>query len=133
MTKYEMFRFETANFIVRATIEHDQDVDTSFDETGETQEKLNSGEWQAFVTTVTVMTGSGIKLGSDTLCGSIYAEPREFFSDHRDPNAMNRNSSIMRAVKGDNCVICHYFPGMVREAIAEARKTLANLPRLRAA
>ncbi|MGY3615690.1 hypothetical protein [Bradyrhizobium sp. USDA 10063] len=128
-----MFRFETANFIVSATIRPDHDVDISFDETDETASKLESGEWQAFTTTITVMIGSGIELGSDTLCGSIYADPAEFFSSHRDPNPMNRNCSIMRAAQGDKRVICHYFPDMVREAIRNARKTLHNLPKVRAA
>lgn len=130
MSKTEMFRFETANFIVRATIEEDCDVDTSFDETGETAEKIDDGEWQAFHTTVTVTTKSGVLLGRDDLGGSIYGKPADFFTAHRDPNAMNRNSSIMRATKG-NVVICHYFPSMVSEAVAAARKTMANMPKLR--
>jgi hypothetical protein len=35
---------------------------------------------------------------------------------------MNRNCSIMRAARGGNVCICHYFPGMVAEAINAARK-----------
>jgi hypothetical protein len=127
----EMFRFETANFIVRATIQPDNDVDTSFDETGETDAKLSSGEYQSFGTIVRVATRDGIELGCDSLWGSIYANPRDFFADHRNSDAMNRNSSIMRAAQGENVAICHYFPDMVREAIRDARKTLTNMPKLR--
>ena len=34
--------------------------------------------------------------------------------------------SVMRKTKGDNAVICHYFPSMVSEAIADARRTLGD-------
>jgi hypothetical protein len=129
----EMFRFETANFIVRATIEPDTDVDISYDETNETRDKLESGEWQAFGTVVTVTTRNGIELGQDSLWGSIYGDPAEFFSDHRSADPMNRNCSVMRAARGNNVVIGHYFPDMIAEAIAAARKTLATMPKVRAA
>ena len=56
-----------------------------------------------------------------------------FWTDHRDSDPMNRNCSIMRAARGGNVVICHYFPDMVRTAVDEARKALANIPYLRAA
>ena len=128
--KTEMFRFETANFVVRATMESDWDVDISFDETSETRDKLDSGEWQAFGTVVTVELDGAI-LGTSSLWGSIYADPAEFFDAHRAPDPMHRNCSLMRAAKGDRVAICHYFPDMVREAIGEARKTLATLPKMR--
>jgi hypothetical protein len=127
--KTEMFRFETASFVVRATVQEDSDVDVSFDETSETRDKLNSGEWQAFGTIVTV-EHNGRVLGESSLWGSIYAKPAEFFDAHRAPDPMERNCSIMRAAKG-RVAICHYFPDMVREAIGEARKTLATMPKLR--
>lgn len=110
--KLQMYRFETANLIVRATIEPDSDVDTSFDETGETKAKLASGEYEAFGTVVTVSTTSGIKLAESSLWGSIYAVPSDFFTEHRGNPG-------------------HYFPDMVREAVAEARKALAGMPKLK--
>lgn len=130
--KTEMFRFETDNFTVRATIEADQDVDISFDETDETRDKLASGQWMAFGTIVTV-EHAGIELGSASLWGSIYAKPHEFFSDHRGADPMNRNCSIMRAANGGNTSICHYFPDLVKEAIEDARRTLAKMPKVRPA
>lgn len=131
MCKTQMYRFETANLIVRATIEPDSDVDASFDETGETQAKLASGEYEAFGTVVTVSTSSGIKLAESSLWGSIYSRPSDFFEEHRAADPMQRNCSLMRAANGGNVSICIYFPDMVREAIAEARKALANMPKLK--
>ena len=113
--KTETFRFETANFVVRATIQPDCDVDISFDETSETRDKLDSGEWQAFGTIVTV-EHKGIVLGESSLWGSIYAKPADFFTEHYGSRPKGFGS---------------YFPDMVREAIGEARKTLATMPKLR--
>ncbi|MGY2987688.1 hypothetical protein [Bradyrhizobium sp. USDA 4508] len=127
----EMFRFETANFVVRATIHPDSDLDLSWDESGETQANLESGLWQAFGTVVTVSTRDGIELGCSSLWGSVYEKPGEFFSDHRSADPMNRNCSIMREANGQNVSICHYFPGMISEAIADARKAIASMPRIR--
>ncbi|MEY9235380.1 hypothetical protein ABIF78_007703 [Bradyrhizobium japonicum] len=130
MTKMEMYRFETARFIVRAIIRNDCDMDTSWmDE--ETKANIACGLWQAFGTIVTVETKDGIKLGSDSLWGSVYENPAEFFSDHRSADPMNRNCSAMRAARGGNVRICHYFPDMIRQAVSDARKRLANMPKLK--
>jgi hypothetical protein len=131
MSVLEMYRFKTRNFVVRAYIESDIHVDASFDETGETRAKLDSGEYEAFETTVEVLTATGIKLAESSLWGSIYARPADFFQEHRNPNPMERNCSLMRAARGDNVAICSYFPEMVREAIGEARKAIANMPKVK--
>ena len=102
----EMFKFETANFVVRAVIEPDDDVDLSFDETNETAEKVASGEWQCFGTIVTVSTRDGIELGKDSIWGSVYENPADFFKEHR--GARGQYGS--------------YFHDLVRGAISEARK-----------
>lgn len=130
MSKTEMYRFETAQFVISATIRNDCDIDTSWmDE--ETKDNINSGLWQSFGTIVTVSTKDGLELGSDSLWGSVYESPAEFFSDHRSADPMNRNCSAMRAAKGGNVCICHYFPDMVRQAIGEARKRLRTMPKLK--
>lgn len=129
----EMWKFETAQFVIRAVIEQDYDLDLSWDDDGETRAKLESGEYQSFGTTVTVSTRSGHELASNSLWGSIYADPREFFTAHRDADPMNRNCSIMRATKGSSTCICHYFPGMVTDVVQEARKVLATMPKIKAA
>ena len=127
-----LWTFSTARFRVVCEIEPDFDLDLSFDDTGEVAEKLESGEYTAFQTRVAVYL-DGNQIAADYLGGSIYANPEDFVTDHRDPDPMNRNSSLMRAERGDNVSICHYFPGMVSEAIAEARKALSNVPTIRAA
>lgn len=117
----EMWRFETANFVIRATIEQDYDLDLSWDEEGEARDKLDSGEWQSFGTVVTV-SHKGIELGEDSLWGSIYAEPRDFFREHIGLAAKSR---------ADGRNYGSYFSGMVREAIGHARKALATMPKVR--
>jgi hypothetical protein len=118
-----IWSFETKNFLVTASIVPDNDLDLSWDESHEIGDKLESGEYQAFGTIVSVYH-KGKEIGSDSLWGSIYSDPREFFQDHRSADPLNRNSSIMRAAKGERAVICHYFPDMVRGAIRDARNTL---------
>lgn len=126
-----MWQFTIGRFTIRAAIHPSQDIDLSWCETGETARNLDSGEWEAFDTCVSVEF-NGVEIASDWLCQSIYADPREFFTDHRCADPMNRNCTIMRAAwRGEGnpdakVLICHYFPDMVRTAIAEARAWLAS-------
>ena len=125
------YRFETAQLVVRAEIEPDYDLDLSWDEGGETAAKLDSGEYVAFSTLVTVEhKASGAVLATESLCGSIYADPAEFFTAHRNSPDEYRNTL---ANKARGVVICHYFPDMVATACAAARKALASMPRVRSA
>jgi hypothetical protein len=136
-----VWTFRTARFSIVLQIEQDYGYQYDGDDPeGETQAKLDSGEYVAFDSRVRVFFHSDrgpIEVGSDSLGGSVYAagEVPEFWTAHRDPNPMNRNCSIMRAnhPAGPMVAICHYFPDMVKQAIAEARATLAELPTLRAA
>lgn len=106
-----LWTFETANFRIEWNISPDDDVDTSFDETGETLEKLNSGEWFAFVSEMRcVHKQTGIELATDYLGGSIYANPKDF-RDHI--GAQGRWGS--------------YFKDMVHSVCKDARKTLSQL------
>lgn len=140
--QYEtVWSFKTARFTVALQIAQDYGYQyDGDDEDGETQAKLDSGEYVAFDSRVVVKLGS-ISYGSDYLGGSVYAagEIAEFWTAHRDQDAMNRNCSIMRAAwRGEGnpdakISICHYFPDMVRQSIAEARKLLAEVPHMRAA
>jgi len=119
-----IWKFNTANFTVRFDAAPDDDLDLSWDTDGLTGAALHNGELVAFVARVTVNDRhTGKTLGWDTLHGCIYDSAEQFATSHRDPDPMNRNCSIMRAAKG-TIVICHYFPGMVAEAIKEARATL---------
>jgi hypothetical protein len=118
-----IWQFETENFIVRMSCDYDNDVDISWDETGETAEKLASGEWTAYVFHAEVIeSATGTTIGEDYLGGSIYADPEDF-RDH-----------VGLAIKSreDGRNYGSYFTDMIREAIREARKTYAKArPRLR--
>lgn len=127
-----VWEFKTARFTVALEIAHDDSYRyDGEDADGSTQFDLDTGELVAFDSRVVVEL-DGQEIGADHLGGSVYRAGDEsaFWTDHRDPDPMNRNCSIMRAARGENCVICHYFPDMVRVAIAEARKTLATRPAL---
>lgn len=132
-----VWSFRTARFAVYLEISPDWHY--QYDGGGpddETQSKLDSGEYVAFDSRVSVLL-DGVEIGSDSLGGSVYAADGvdAFWTAHRDPDAMNRNCSIMRAAHpaGPMVSIGHYFPDMVRQAIAEARQHVANVPHMRAA
>lgn len=127
-----LWKFETARFKVTLDWEWEQYPDISWDETDETRENLESGKWGCYSFRVRV-TVDGRELSVDYLGNSIYEDVTKFVTAHRDPNPMNRNCSIMRAARGGNVCICHYFPGMVSEAISAARKALCDVPRVRCA
>lgn len=117
------WQFKTSRFTVALYLERDRgyryDGD---DQDGETQDKLDSGEYVAFDSSV-IVTCDGREIGRDDLGGSVYAadEVPDFFTAHRDPDPNNRNTLAMAA---RNTVICHYFPEMVRNAIREARESI---------
>jgi hypothetical protein len=118
--------FCTKRFEVTLRLERDHNYRyDGDDENGETQAALDSGEYVAFDSIVTVKV-DGEFIASDSLGSSVYSRDTvaEFWTAHRDPNAMNRNSSIMRASRGHNVAICHYFPGMVTDACKVARMNL---------
>jgi hypothetical protein len=130
-----VWTFDTPNF--RVTLEvtpEDMDPADSF----EFQEDIDAVrerrvEW--FIAKVAVYFGDDPEhleeIGADVLGGCAYKTVREFYTSHRDPDPMNRNCSIMRATKGQNVVICHYFPDMVQQAIAEARRHMARVHSIR--
>lgn len=111
-----LWTFKTARFTVKWQIEPAYCEDLSWDETGETKANLESGLWFCFDSRVVIYC-DGREVGSDYLGQSIYENPRDF-RDHIGMNARGHGS---------------YFSDMVREACREARKTLANTPRIRAA
>lgn len=135
MSNGEMvWSFETANLKVQAIMfPCAEQTDLSWDDDGgSTREGLESGRLEAFNTLVRVVhKATGAELGADMLCGSIYERPLDFIRAHRDADPMNRNCTAMRNARGQNVVICHYFPGMVHEACAHARKALRNLKDIR--
>lgn len=121
----KMWTFRTLNYTVEALIhpEVEDPLDVFDDE--ETVSSISNGSLTWFWVEVMVVK-NGYEVGTDTLGCNVYKNPEDFFADHRDPNPMNRNCTLMRAAKGENVVICHYFPDMVRQAVMDARMTMAN-------
>lgn len=119
----KVWTFELGRVLVALHVEQEQNYQyDGDDEDGETQAKLDAGEYVAFWSRVTVAV-DGVEIGSDSLGGSVYefGKESEFWTAHRDPDPENRNTLAMKA---RNRCICHYFPGMVCEAIRAARETL---------
>ena len=97
-----MWTFHTKQFRVEWSIALEDYPELDFDETGETQEKVNSGEWLCFCSRMTIYF-DGDDIGTDYLGQSIYA---------------NRDHIGSRGKWGS------YFKDMVSEAISEARDNL---------
>lgn len=126
------WEFNTKRFRIALEIEpEDMDPADSF-QFEDDIEAVRSGAVEWFQARVVVYL-DGREVGADSLGGCAYNSVREFYTSHRDSDPLNRNSSIMRAAKGSNVCLCHYFPGMVAEAVRLARLTLCDSPRLRCA
>lgn len=112
--------FNLARFRIEWATTPDYDCDLSFDDTGETREKIESGEWECFTSRMAVFF-DGEMIAADYLGGSIYANPDEF-RDHLGRNAGGYGS---------------YFSDMVREAVRDARhvlrKRMETMPYVRTA
>jgi hypothetical protein len=135
MRKFDtVWSFETAKLIVELQFAPcDEDPRDSFEDE-EAIEKINDGTYYWFDSRIRIKAKSGgAVLATDYLGGSAYSDATEFYTAHRDRDPLNRNCTIMRAAKGENVCICHYFPGMVAEACKEARATLLAFPHLRTA
>jgi hypothetical protein len=119
------WQFETPNTTVRLVIEHEDMHPADSFEFQEDIDAVLNGEFEWFMAVVEVVR-NGHVIGRDVLGGCAYRTIEEFYTSHRDPDPMNRNSSLMRATRGERVCICHYFPDMVRTAIADARVTLGR-------
>jgi len=82
--------FETPNFRIVFDAIEENDLDLSFDDTGEVREKLESGEFIAFVARCRVfLKETDEEIGADYLGGCIYRSLEEF-QDHRACGIANR-------------------------------------------
>lgn len=113
----ELRTFKRGQFTVTAHAVVDYDIDTSFDETGEVQQKLDSGEYSGFGVIVTVEHDQLGEVGSDSLWGCIY-ESYDAFMDHKGIRALSRK---------DNCNYGSYFSDLISGAISEARTNIKQL------
>lgn len=115
----QVWSFETANLKIVATMTPCDDLDLSWDDDGSVREGLESGLYQAFDTDVLIIhKATGAELGCDSLGQSIYERPLDFISEHLGLAAKSR---------ADGCNYGSYFPDMVQEACAQARKTLRSM------
>ena len=122
---YELlWSFNTRRFTVELHAAPETDADLSWDETGETQANVESGLWACVCFRVRVLY-AGRTIATDYLGDSIYADVHDFYRQHREGGDENRK------VHGYRRKHCHYFPDMVRNAVAEARASLLALPRIR--
>lgn len=128
----ELWRFETANLTVLCeALPEDMDPADSFD-MQEDIDAVRSGAVDWFCARVRILHNeTGAELASEYLGCCAYTRAQDFVTGHREDGPLNRNSSLMRAARGANVVICHYFPGMVAEACREARQNLAKLGAVR--
>lgn len=113
--------FHTKQFRVVVDAVEEDDLDLSFDATGEVLEKLESGEYVAFCARARIFL-AGSELASDYLGGCIYRSLEEF-ANHRECGKQNREY----AAKGDNGRCGSYFSDMVHTVITEARKEIKRL------
>lgn len=119
-------RFRTKNFTVVMEAVEENDLDLSFDETGEVAEKLDSGEYVAFCAHAYVEGPSGETLAEDWLGNCIY-EDFDAFMDHRACGRSNRDLEA----KGETGRCGSYFSDMIHNVCDEARKELAKLQTVR--
>lgn len=123
MNIYETIReFRTPNFTVTVDAVEDPDVDLSWDETGDTLEKLNSGEYVAFAARVRVVHADLGTVGEDYLGGCIYSRIADF-QDHRQCAAETRR---LRAA-GSSAICGSYFADLIKSACAEARQRILSM------
>lgn len=119
-----IWRFDTENYRVDVDISDCEDDPSMMFEYQEDIDAIADGSVDYFDVRCIVYKYDGhdaIEVGSDYLSGCCYKNYIDFIKEHRDTDPMNRNCSIMRAKRGDNVVICSYFPSMVRSAIEESR------------
>lgn len=120
-----LWTFRTRRFTVSLILEQDYGYQyDGDDEDGETQAKLDSGEYVAFDSKVVVEL-DGNEIAAEYLGGSVYADTQDFVCEHYGLAAKSR---------ADGCNYGAYFPDMVRTAIAEARDYVRDMevpPRIR--
>lgn len=124
-----LWQFNTRRFRVELTMELDQDTDLSWRTPEQAASDVeNDVEYYQFACVVYL---DDREIACDTLGGSGYSNPLDFVREHRTADPLDRNCSIMRAARGENVAICHYFPGMVGAAIHQAREVLKSMPIMR--
>jgi hypothetical protein len=110
-----IYTFRTRNFCVKVEALPEYEPDLSFDESGETAEMIERGDWLCFSVRASLSSHNS-DIAEDYLGNCIY----ENFSDFRDNIGIGKH-------KGCGS----YFSDMVRQVIKEGRENMANTPTLR--
>ena len=114
-TLENIYTFNTRNFTISVDAMEENYPDFSFDDTGETQEMIERGDWLCFAVRASV-SFRGSDISEDYLGNCIHENIRDFRDHLGIKKHANRGS---------------YFSDMIRESIREARKTLSEMPKLR--
>lgn len=118
--------FNTPNFRVTVDAINEDYPDLSWDKSGETTEQVINGDMLVFAVRAYVThKNTGITLGECYLGNCVYSDIADF-QDHPQCAAETRK---LRAA-GCDATCGSYFSDMVRESIANARGTLADLRRV---
>lgn len=112
-------KFRTAQFTVIVDAIEEDSPDISFDETNETRDKINSGEWMIFCARARVIHDTLGELASDYLGNTIHGSIDEFM-DHKECGAKNRQ--LAAAGHAGRCG--SYFADMVKTVCRDARKAI---------
>jgi hypothetical protein len=109
-----IWTFETAQFRIAFEIIPEDNLDLSWDDDGSIRDGLDRGLYVAFTARIAVYHKyyGKLALGCDYLSECIYESPQAFMN-HRGGGYRKSGS---------------YFPDMVREAVAMARKHIREQP-----
>jgi hypothetical protein len=119
--------FRTKQFrVIVDAIPEEEAPDLSWDETGETASKLESGEYVLFCARARVVHDTLGELAVDYLGECIYSS-FSAFQDHRLCGAQTRK---LRA-EGSDAVCGSYFSDMIRSVCLSAREALAKTKNIR--
>lgn len=122
----EIYRFETARFAIVCIAEPEEmDPADSFctDDDVAFAREDDPAHWFCAVVQIVDLAGGAV-LGRDSLGGCSYNSFDEFVSSHWRSSPDGRNTLAMKA---KNTCVGHYFPDMVRTALAEARETIERI------
>ena len=125
------WRFATNRFEVELQVWPETFPPEDVMDSKETIDAVHNGELEWFSARVVVLLDGDLEIAYDSLGCCVYVDADEFYTAHRDPDPMNRNCTIMHAEKGEDIFIGHNFPDMVRGVVADARRYVSGLPRMR--
>lgn len=122
-----VWEFTTPNFVVALEVSPCEENPRDCFEFPEDVEAVENGTVEWFDAVVAVYGPKGELIGSDSLGACAYETFEDFYASHRTSKEGERNTLANKARKAG---YCHCFPGMVREAVANARDHLRKVQAL---